>query len=73
MKVYLNGTIDRLKAYLVAKGYTQIYGFDYSGTLSRSKNFFMVLIIRLFISFAATFHWPLHQLDGKNDFLHADI
>jgi len=32
IKVGSNGTIDRLKAYLVAKGYTQIFGLDYGDT-----------------------------------------
>src|SRR5581483_8805562 len=29
--------------------------------------------IRLFISLAATYSWPLHQLDVKNAFLHGDL
>lgn len=29
--------------------------------------------VLLFISLAATFDWPLHQLDVKNAFLHGDL
>ena len=29
--------------------------------------------VHLFLSLAAIFHWPLHQLDIKNAFLHGDL
>jgi hypothetical protein len=32
-KYHLDGSIDRLKACLVAKGYTQLYGLDFNDTL----------------------------------------
>ena len=70
MKVNLNGSIARLKARFIAKGYAQIYGVDYSDTFSPVTK---LTSIRLFISLATTYGWDLHQLDIKNVFLHEDL
>ena len=70
VKVNLDGSIARLKAHLVAKGYVQIYGVDYFDTFSPVGK---LSYIRLFISLAATNGWDLHQLDIKNVFLRGDL
>ena len=70
IKVGLDGTADRLKACLVAKCYTQIFGLDYGDT------FFLVAkmtSVPLFIAMAALRQWPLHQLDVKNAFLNGNL
>nr|XP_009795432.1 PREDICTED: uncharacterized protein LOC104242127 [Nicotiana sylvestris] len=67
VKVGPDGKVDRLKARLIAKGYTQIFGLDYSDTFSLVAK---IASVRLFLSMAVVRHWPLYQLDIKNAFLH---
>ena len=62
--------MDRLKARLVVKGYTQIYGSDYHDTFSSVAK---MASIRLLLSMVAMSSWPLYQLDIKNVFLHGDL
>ena len=70
MKVNPDGSIARLKAPLVAKGYAQTYRVDYSDIFSPVSK---LTSIRLFISLEVTHGWDLHQLDIKNIFLHGDL
>ncbi|RDX93334.1 putative mitochondrial protein, partial [Mucuna pruriens] len=58
IKVGPNGTVDRLKAQLEAKGYTQVYDLDYGDTFSPVAK---ITTIRLLLAMAAIRHWPLHQ------------
>ena len=52
-----NGSIARLKACLVAKGYAQTYGVNYSDTFSHVAK---PTSVCLFISLAASYDWDLH-------------
>ena len=70
MKHKPNGTVDRFKARLMAKGYAQTYGIDYQ------KMFAPVVkmnTMRVLLSLAGNLIWPLHQLDIKNDFLNSEL
>ena len=70
IKVGPDGTIDRLKVRLVAKGYTQIFWLDYGDTFSLVAK---MASIRLFIFMVAFQQWPLYQLNVKNVFLNGDL
>ena len=69
-KIKADGTLERYKVRLVAKGYTHSYGIDY---LENFAPMAKMTTIRILISLAATFGWKLQQLDVKNDFLHGDL
>jgi histone deacetylase 1/2 len=62
-----DGSIDRYKAWLVAKGYKQRYGIDYEDMFSPVVK---AATIRLILSVVVSGGWSLRQLDVQNAFLH---
>ncbi|GJZ44895.1 ribonuclease H-like domain-containing protein [Tanacetum coccineum] len=69
-KYLADGTLSRYKAHLVANGNTQLEGVDVDETFS------LVVkpgTIQTVLSLATSRHWPIHQLDVKNEFLHGDL
>ena len=70
IKIGPNGGVDRLKARLVAKEYTQIYGSDYHDIFSPVAK---MTYVRLLLSMVVMSSWPLYHFDIKNTFLHGDL
>ena len=70
LKYKLDGSLDRYKAHLVARGYTQTYGIDYQETFAPVAK---LNTIRILISLAVNLDWPLNQYDIKNAFLHGNL
>ena len=66
IKLNPDGSLARLKARLTIKRYSQVYRLDYVDTFPLIAKMTYVWV---FVSLAATYHWPLHQLDIKNVFL----
>ncbi|GKD60589.1 ribonuclease H-like domain-containing protein, partial [Tanacetum coccineum] len=63
-------TLSRYKAQLVANGSTQLSGIDVDETFSPVVK---PCTIRTVLSLDTFRHWPVHQLDVKNAFLHGDL
>ena len=70
LKCKSDGSLDRYKAHLVARGYTQTYGLDYQETFAPVAK---MNTIRILISLAVNLDWPLYQYDIKNAFLHGNL
>lgn len=70
MKHNSDGSVDRCKERLVAKGYTQKYGVDYDEKFAPVAK---INTIRVLLSLATNLDWPLQQFDVKNPFLHEDL
>ncbi|GJY35032.1 ribonuclease H-like domain-containing protein [Tanacetum coccineum] len=69
-KYLANGTLSCYKARLVVNGGTRLEGVDVDETFSSVVK---LGTIRTVLSLAASRHWPIHQLDVKNAFLHGDL
>jgi hypothetical protein len=69
-KFNVDGSIDKYKAILVSKGYSQKQGIDYENTFSPVVK---MNTIRLMIALATKNNWQLHQLEVKLAFLNGEL
>ena len=58
------------KDILVARGYSQVHGVDYTETFAPVAK---MDFIRLVLAMAASKGWQVHHMDVKTSFLHGEI
>ncbi|KAH9288006.1 hypothetical protein KI387_032123, partial [Taxus chinensis] len=69
-KYTVDGSIDKYKAHLVAKGFSQVEGIDYSETFAPVAK---MDFVRLVLVISASQGWPVYQMDVKSALLHGDL
>ena len=70
IKTRSNGSIERYKTRLVAKGFTQEYGIDYEETFTLVARISSVCAL---LAVVAASKWDLFQIDVKNAFFNGDL
>lgn len=70
IKYQANGAIDRYKARLVVKDFTQTYDIDYFETFAPVAK---MTTVRVFLAVVAFQNWLISQLNITNAFLFGDL
>ena len=65
-----DGRVDKHTAKLVAKGFSQVEGIDYTKTVSPTTKMNSIHVV---LSLVAPHKWEAHQVDVKCSFLHGDL
>ena len=65
-----DGSIDRYKARLVARGFTQVYGLDYYQTYSPVAR---LTSIRLLLAIVARYDWDIESFDFVGTYLNGEL
>ena len=65
-----DGSIEKYKARLVARGFLQREGIDFKETFAATVH---PTSVRILLALAALFDWYIHQLDAVAAFLNADV
>lgn len=70
VKTYSDGSVERYKARLVIKGFSQVKGVDYNETFSPVVRY---ATVRYLMSMAVKMNLKIHQLDAVTAFLQGDL
>ena len=70
IKTRSDGTVDRYKAQLISRGFTQEYGIDYEETFAPVAR---LSSVKTLIVVSAARKWPLFHMDVKNAFLNGEL
>ena len=70
MKYNVDGSVNKYKTKVVAKGYAQTHGIDYDETFAPVAKMMMV---HAFLTVTTETGWHLHQMDVKNAFLQDEL
>jgi hypothetical protein len=69
-KLNAEGKVEKYKARLVEKGYSQVEGIDFGEFFSHVSK---LTSIRFILSIVVAFDFEVEQMDVKTTFLHGDL